>query len=92
MTALWEYEQRATRALGLPNRPPPEEGDLWYFPAGLALSPRHLAGETLALNSIWRRHHADLRHHAPVFVFEDVAVVDELTHLGEGDNDHQRRR
>ena len=29
--------------------------------------------------SVRRRHHPDLRHHAPVLVFEDVAVIDELT-------------
>jgi hypothetical protein len=25
----------------------------------------------------------DLRHHAPIFVFEDVAVIDEVAHLVE---------
>ena len=29
--------------------------------------------------SVRRRYHPDLRHHAPVLVFEDVAVIDELT-------------
>src|ERR1700732_1698242 len=32
----------------------------------------------------------DLRHHAPIFVFEDVAVIDEVAHLVEWDrNGHE---
>src|SRR4051794_40754216 len=34
-------------------------------------------------DSVRRRHHTDLRHHAPILVFENMTVVDELTELGE---------
>jgi hypothetical protein len=33
-----------------------------------------------AAASIGRRHDLDLRHHAPVLMLEDVAVIDELFH------------
>ena len=38
-----------------------------------------------------RRHHLDLRHHASVLVFENVAVIDELAELRER-NVHDDRR
>src|SRR3981081_4371726 len=39
-----------------------------------------------------RRHHLDLRHHAPVLMLENMAMVDELSELGERNIDHQRLR
>src|SRR5258707_12051669 len=42
--------------------------------------------------SVGRRHHDDPRHHAPVLVLEDVAVIDEFPELRERDVEDLRRR
>src|SRR5882672_6462840 len=42
--------------------------------------------------SVGRRHDDDPRHHAPVLVLEDVAVVDEFPELGERDVEDLRGR
>ena len=42
--------------------------------------------------SVRRRNDLDLRHHAPVLVFEDMAMVDEFAELSERDVEHHRRR
>lgn len=44
------------------------------------------------LESIWRRHDPNLRHHAPVLMFENMAVIDEIAELAERNVEHDRRR
>src|SRR5262249_29300293 len=50
------------------------------------------AGVLRRRSSLWSGHHLDTRHHAPVLVLEDVAVIDELTELRELDVEHLRVR
>src|SRR5262249_24543197 len=50
------------------------------------------AGVLRRRSSLWSGHHLDTRHHAPVLVPEDVAVIDELAELRELDVEHLRIR
>ncbi len=52
-------------------------------PFAANLSPR---GRSL----IVIRHYADMCHHSAVFVFQNMAVIDEVAELGERDFDHDR--
>src|SRR5262249_37190099 len=56
-----------------------------------APDPKRIFNIQAAL-SVGRRHALDSRHHAPVLVLQDVAVVDEFAELREWDVEHDRWR